>query len=69
MNKMFISKISGKSFFQEGKLWYKRDFGEHPQDVAIIPTVTLVDVTTGRKRSIPRRTLDLNFIEIKTVDT
>ena len=66
MNKMFISKSNGKTWFQEGPTFLKRDFGEHPEDVAIIPSANIVSVTSGTKSVITLRDLHRHFEKIQS---
>jgi len=64
MKNMFISKSNGKTFFQEGDTFLRRDFGEHPEDVAIIPSANIVSVTSGTKSMIALRDLHRHFEKI-----
>jgi hypothetical protein len=65
MNKMFISKSNGKTWFQEGPTFLQRDFGEHPEDVAIIPSARIVSVTSGVRSVITLRDLHHHFEKIE----
>jgi hypothetical protein len=62
---MFISKSNGKTWFQEGPTFLRRDFGEHPEDVAIIPSARIVSVTSGTKSVITLRDLHRHFEKIE----
>tara|TARA_R110000765_G_scaffold64455_1_gene125239 strand:- start:374 stop:574 length:201 start_codon:yes stop_codon:yes gene_type:complete len=66
MKNMFISKSNGKTFFQEGDTFLRRDFGEHPEDVAIIPSANIVSVTSGTKSMIALRDLHRHFEKIQS---
>jgi hypothetical protein len=66
MKNMFISKSNGKTFFQEGDTFLCRDFGEHPEDVAIIPSANIVSVTSGTKSMIALRDLHRHFEKIQS---
>jgi hypothetical protein len=63
---MFISKSNGKTWFQEGSTFLRRDFGEHPEDVAIIPSANIVSVTSGMKTVITLRDLHRHFEKIQS---
>jgi hypothetical protein len=64
MKKMFISKSNGTTYFQDGPSFLKREFGEHPEDVAIIPSAYIVSVTTGKRSMIALRDLNRHFEKI-----
>ena len=64
MKKMFISKSNGDTWYQDGPDFIRRDFGEHPEDVAIIPTANIVSTVTGKKVQITLQSLHLHFEKI-----
>jgi len=64
MKKMFISKANGTTYFQEGSDFMRRDFGEHPEDVAINPSANIVSMITGKRTTITLRDLNLHFEKI-----
>lgn len=63
---MYISKSNGKTFFQEGDTFLRRDYGEHSEDVAIIPSVSIVSVCSGAKSVIPLKELHRHFEKIQS---
>jgi hypothetical protein len=67
MKKMFISKANGRTWYQDGPDFLRRDFGEHPEDVAIIPSANIVSTDTGKRRRITLQELHLHFEKIKSV--
>jgi hypothetical protein len=62
---MYISKSNGKTWFQEGEDFLRREFGEHPEDIAIIPSVNIVSTDTGKRITLSRGELHRNFEKIK----
>ena len=65
MKNMYISKSNGKTWFQEGEAFLRRVFGEHPEDVGVVPSVNIVSTDTGVCRMLSRRELHLHFEKIK----
>lgn len=66
MKNMFISKSNGRTWYQEGPDFLRREYGEHPEDVAIIPSANIVSTDTGKKRRVTLKDLYLHFEKIKS---